>query len=308
VAGVSEVQKVAELLGKGRNIEDIFKLSLFALFGFLAYLYYYSNLVVFKELLRELHLSLIYRSLYDFGMGGKLPEHLLTITIFIFLFSVIGPVVVFVYNCLRSRSYVWLPARGLRDWDFQGSVVVEEAVLKIKYSEVGAIIKSRSWKNCKMCFDFKIPEKISYGQPPNVSQLERGFGIIYRAKSLNQYFMLKVDASGYLPHVRNVEYWENGGPTITDKKLSETCLDKWIKAELVMKDGVLAVEIGGDKFKFYLPSYSFVSRSYVEAVAEKKSTEPKPFVPLSYLTSGTVGFRSAPLEEVHIKNLSVVPV
>jgi len=238
-----------------------------------------------------------------------LPDFLVLflISLLIFYISVFFLLIIDFIN--DNRSYIWKHDRLLKDWEFQGSITLEkdgsDDVINIKSSEIGAIIRNRSWKNFALSFEFKIPKKISYGQSPNENQLERGFGLIYRAKDLNQYYMLKIDKTGYLPHIKNFQYWENMGPTVTIKKLNSSVLDSWVKAIFVMKENVLSVTIGGDKFKIFLPSYSIVSRKDFPDKTGEKEYEPYPFAPIKY-SSGTVGFRSYPLEEVFIKNFKVV--
>ncbi|HSW97691.1 MAG TPA: hypothetical protein VLF89_07750 [Candidatus Saccharimonadales bacterium] len=153
-----------------------------------------------------------------------------------------------------------------------------------------------------MKFDFMIP-KIPTLSPkeadPN-SQLRRGFGIIYRADSLGKYYMLKVDSNGYLPHVRNI-LWENNGK-IFITSLTKNDLDKWISAELSMRDNFLSVKIGIDKFSFLIPTHSSVHKEASFPIEESDSA---PYSKIPFREYGSVGFRSAPFEEVYIRNLDI---
>lgn len=210
---------------------------------------------------------------------------------------------------MKNRGYTWSSVDKLRDWDFQGTVTIgndnHKGTIEIKSSLLGMILKNRHWRNFVMTFEFFIPKKISYGQEPTKNQLERGFGIIYRARNLGQYCMLKIDENGFQPHTNNNQLWENLGPTITNKKPSVEWLDKWISVKMIMKNDFLSVAIGNETFSFQLPTYSLVHRKFPKKHEVEPTSEPTPFLPLTYLYSGSVGFRSAPLEEVHIKNFKV---
>lgn len=290
----SEIIKTAERISRGRTFSETIKISLLFLVILGMYICIYVNLressVIFNNLKITTYWILLLLLLSSFYASVLL----LTIKDFF----------------MNNRAYVWDHKYFLKDWVFQGSIVVDrdgqQDVLKIKTSEIGAVIKNRSWRNFTLTFDFKIPTKISYGDPPNENQLERGFGIIYRAKDLNQYYMLKVDKTGYLPHIKNYQYWENNGPTVTTKKLGPSILDSWVNVKLVMKNDILFIKIGSDEFNLYLPTHSIVSR---ENFPTRKDSEgefkPNPYASIKYY-SGTVGFRSYPLEEVYIKNLQVV--
>ncbi len=235
------------------------------------------------------------------------PTHIL------FLISIIGLLFLtsLFFLCVkdlyfRNRGYAWKSSSGLKDWDLQGAVIIEDNVIKIKWSQLGMILKNRSWRNYVMTFKFFIPKNISYGQKPGKNQLERGFGIIYRAHNLGQYYMMKIDESGFRPHINNNQLWEDLGPTITDEKPLIDWLDKWISVEIVMKNNLLSMTIDEKMFSMQLPTYSLVFKEFPQKYSEQMSSEkPTPYLPLTNSDVGSIGFRSAPLEEVHIKDLKV---
>lgn len=203
------------------------------------------------------------------------------------------------------RNYIWDLTCSLEDWDFQGNVVIDkkEKAIHIINSNLGLILKKREWKNYQMTFEFKLPKT------PNLSpadekgnQLRRGFGVIYRAKNLGEYYMLKIDQSGYLPHVRHI-LWENNGP-IFKTQLSASDQDKWIKTKFVMYDKHLWVQVGKDKFDFTIPTHSNVSKDQNSRISSQQ-IEDLPYSKIPFRDSGSIGFRSSGLEEVYIKNLIV---
>lgn len=300
----NEIIKIADRITKGRTFEENFKISTLLLIILLEYFFLFANVNYMRDFILYFPKSLV--NLIDI-----MPNFALILSIFVVFFYLGILTLILIDFFKNNKSYIWRSDSLLKDWDFQGSIVIEEDggdnVIKVKTSEVGAIVKNRSWKNFTLSFDFKIPAKISYGQKPKEDQLERGFGIIYRAKNLNQYYMLKVDKTGYLPHIKSYQYWENNGPTITIKKLTSSVLDTWITAKLVMRDNVLSVTIGSDHFNLFLPTYSIVNREKFPDETEKHHDKykPNPYAPIKY-SKGTIGIRSYPLEEVFIRNLKVI--
>lgn len=208
----------------------------------------------------------------------------------------------FVENVFPHRSYSWDSNKGLSDWEFQGNIVVnkKDKIMHVIHSNLGCIVKNRSWDDFTMKFEFKIPKNTKIGPKPNDNQLERGFGIVFRAKKLGQYYMLKIDQNGYHPHVRNT-LWENNHP-IENTTLTATDLDQWLNSELKMRNNLLEAKIGKDVISYELPTYSNVQREAPKKYTE--SLESVPFAKIPYL-HGSVGFRSSFLEEVYIRNLEV---
>lgn len=216
---------------------------------------------------------------------------LCTVTLFVVVLLTIKD------KILMGRDYRWVPEKGLSDWDFQGNVGVdaEMGALHIIQSDLGCVIKGRKWRNFDMSFKFKIPREDN--------QLGKGFGIIYRAFQLGQYYMLKVDSIGYQPHVRNV-LWENNG-RLEKTTLTPSNLGEWVEANISVRDCTVSAKIGPDVFSFGIPTYSNIQRNYPEESYEKSKFENSPYDKIPFYLSGSVGFRSAPSEEVYIKDLEV---
>lgn len=85
------------------------------------------------------------------------------------------------------RDFSWNITNGLRDWDFQGNVVVDEGeeAIHIIQSDLGFILKKREWKDYEMSFKFKLPRVPEFStEDEKNNQLRRGFGVIYRARRL----------------------------------------------------------------------------------------------------------------------------
>lgn len=266
----------------------------------------YFNL---KNVFASLLVSSVAAPLVEIGISDGLVKNLsISLTATLLILVTMGLLSIKDWLCTSRVGYSWVVERGLCDWDFQGNIVVDEneEAIHIIQSDLGCIIKRGNWRNFDMSFQFKIPSKLPYGGGPKESQLERGFGIIYRAKQLGQYYMLKVDKNGYQPHVRNV-LWENSGP-VEKATLSTQNLDKWVYAKLSIRDNILTACIGDDQFSFGIPSYSNIQRGvHASEDYEKYKFESLPYAKISFCNAGTVGFRSASLEEVYIRNLTVEP-
>ena len=227
--------------------------------------------------------------------------------------SILTSALFFVWNLLCTgfkrvislKRYSWKLESGIKDFEFQGNVVVDktERAIHIIQSDLGFILKNKDWKNYEMEFIFKVPKKPKFSpEDEEGNQWKRGFGVIYRSKKLGEYFMLKIDINGYHPHVRQV-LWENNGP-IFYTSLSTEDLGKWIKAKLVMKNNFLKVKVGNDEFEFFLPTHSNISRDY-SIENDNQEFENRPYSKINFRNFGSVGFRSASFEEVYIKNLRV---
>lgn len=210
---------------------------------------------------------------------------------------------------LVKRKYRLNIKNNLSDFDFQGNIVIDKQnnAIHIIQSELGCIVKNRRWKNFDMEFEFKIPKAPIYSpEDEQKNQFRRGFGIIYRAEELGKYYMLKIDKTGYLPHVRNI-LWENNGK-ISDTSISINDLDKWIIAKLSIRDNFLSIKIGKDNFAFNIPTHSLANRKDYPETAKQygdQKLESLPFSKIPFHDYGSVGFRSAPFEEVYIRNLEV---
>lgn len=304
---IETVTKLVEQLHKEEEFLKIFK-TLFVIL-FFAVLFISTTLLFTQRGVFDIHyVSSVISQFEEIGSPPSFTKASLIIFVLAGLVWV-AMFALFIREWFASRkSYFWSADKGLCDWDFQGNIIVdkEENAIHILHSDLGCIIKGKGWKNFDMFFEFKIPKQISYGHPPSVTQLERGFGIIYRAKQLGQYYMLKVDKSGYQPHVRNV-FWENNGP-IRKTTLSELDLNNWVPVKLSIRDNFLTAVINdSDRFSFVLPTHSNIQRDFSLPIKDKEELEASPYKEVPFRKSGSVGFRSAPLEEVYISKLKVVP-
>lgn len=293
-------------------IEHSVKGSIRSSLKFSSYLLLFISCFVFISLmfvnlkLFDSYFTIIFKTLKIVGVTEELAKIIFIFTLTLILYFVIAWIGIKMSNNFwAKRKYKWSPENDLYDFDFQGNIVVDaqEQAIHIIKSELGCIVKNRNWKNFQMKFDFMIPKvpTMSPKEDDQKGQLRRGFGIIYRADSLGKYYMLKIDSNGYLPHVRNI-LWENNGK-IFNTSLAKNDLDKWISAKLSMADNFLSVSIGIDKFSFLIPTHSSVHKDTRFRIGEESDSAPYSKIP--FREYGSVGFRSAPFEEVYIRNLAV---
>lgn len=302
----SEIKQLIENSSKEDGIKNGLKFSfylfLFAI-NFAAFTWSSAYYKLFD------HFTFLFK---DFKKVGISEDHfrfgLIFVATFISYFILAWIRVQLLKDFLVKRKYKWEIENELNDFKFQGNIVVDkqEKAIHIIQSELGCIIKNRNWKNFDMKFEFKIPKVPTHSpEDEEKNQLRRGFGIIYRAGQLGKYYMLKVDKTGYLPHVRNI-FWENNGK-IFDTSITVNDLGNWIIAKLSMRDNYLFIKIGRDKFEFTIPTHSLVNKNYPKEAGQYDSEklESLPFSKITFRNFGSVGFRSAPFEEVYIRNLEI---
>lgn len=296
----SDIQKIIEDVsnsnGKSKLKNSFYLLFFIILFGGISWIF--VKLAFFESYFTPLASSLNQIGLPEpfFKVITTFIATLIAYFVLIWLISLLRK------DLLVKREYEWDIKNGLHDFDFQGNIIIDEKkkAIHIIQSELGCIVRGRNWKNFVMEFDFLIPKTPSFSpEDEEKNQLRRGFGIIYRAEGIGRYYMLKIDITGYLPHVRNI-LWENNGP-IHRSSLNINNLDQWIHAKLSMKDNFLTTETGTDRLCFLIPTHSLAK----ENTEYPLKSETKPFSRIPFRDSGSVGFRSAPFEEVYIKNLEV---
>ncbi len=304
IPSFGEIKSIMEIL-KGDNEErSLIKVS-YVIFGVILYV---GLVILFTHY--KLYSLTPFNLLLETGViPVEIAKHVIVVLVLLYIYFIY----LLLYLTWGSRfnfpfirkGYKWNITKGLSDWDFQGNIIVdqEEKAIHIVQSELGCIVRNRNWKNFTMTFEFKIPDPplLSPQDTEGNRQLRRGFGIIYRAKKLGEYYMIKIDENGCLPHVRNL-YWENNGP-IWKLKIDKNDLNKWISITLVMIENKLTIEINNTKFSFMLPTHSNVHRDTKYPYSD--GLESRPFVPILFRNSGSVGFRSAPFEEVFIRNFKV---
>lgn len=200
-----------------------------------------------------------------------------------------------------QRNFVLKQESVIKDFYYQGYLNKTNKGFSLSYSDSGCLIRNRSWRDYHMEFDFKL--KNDNGQ--------RGFGVIIRAKDLENYIMLKLD-DFISPHIRVNKLWEIISPN--DCKLS--IIDaKWhhIVIDVKMNKATLKID-SSVNYKYNLPTHSGISLSLKEIMSSGEENK-KGLAIAGWIddlrNSGTIGFRcwgafAQPMTEfVEIKNLVI---
>lgn len=92
-------------------------------------------------------------------------------------------------------------------WIYNGQPEIKDGDLHITSSRAGLLFQKMLWKNCEISFELKFDKNL---YPKQV------VGIIFRAKDLDNYFMLEIrgdlndskDSNTLCPHIRYKSGWE----------------------------------------------------------------------------------------------------
>lgn len=201
-------------------------------------------------------------------------------------------------------------------WIFNGKTETTSKLdeLFIKSSRAGCLLKTHLWHNFRMSFQMKFDKN-----------LFRYIGIVFRADSLDNYFMLEIfkeylgssngkDSwrSGIKPHVRYKAGWEILYPEI----YNGLDFSDFESVVLKVKDEIATLFYNREPvFDWTLPTH--VDINHIESGSEDKKNNKKeddkaiarvvqeiPFR-LSY---GMIGFRAHPGQGAIIKNLKIEPL
>lgn len=196
-------------------------------------------------------------------------------------------------------------------WSFNGGSEFKPEELKINSSRAGCLLENHYWKNFSMSFEVKLHEENKQDQ--------KLFGVIFRAKDLDNYFMLEIGfydgINRIKPHVRYRGGWEE----LAVKEVDEFKFDSksgYRKFKLsVVGNEVNLYYKGKIVFTWGLPTHVDVNHYESGAREDKAKEKSDSFLyqghvqEISFRNSyGLVGFRShwhhAP---AIIKSLKVEP-
>lgn len=203
-------------------------------------------------------------------------------------------------------------------WKFNGGNTFDPEQLVIRSSRAGCILDNYYWKNFSMSFKVKFDE--------NSCEKKKLFGIIFRARDLDNYFMLEIgnrpereNKPAIKPHVRYKGGWEELAIKMEDEfNFDEK--DKLHKFKLMVIGDTVDLyyyKNGENKvFSWQLPTH--VDVNHYESGVREETNEKKTDMFLYQghvqeiyfrLDYGLIGFRSHwNHTPVTIKNLTVIPV
>ncbi len=220
----------------------------------------------------------------------------------------------------RGDSYSFTESSWNKDWTFNGktNLLLDPLRLKVNSSRAGCLYNARLWKNFKMKFQMRFLNDGNFIQAYN-----QNIGIIFRAKDLENYFMLELliheNEVWLKPHVRYQGMWE----AMSEDRIlplgqsePEWIREReWFKVKLVVKENVVSLTMSDmNEYQWSLPTH--VDINHIESgVKEKQSVSadreefgakitdlPKIDFKDSF---GMLGFRAHLYQGAEIKNLNI---
>ena len=201
-------------------------------------------------------------------------------------------------------------------WIFNGGSRLTDKELVINSSRAGCLLEKRCWKDFTMSFDFQFSNNESMAG----IQDQKLFGIIFRAKDLDNYFMLEIGCyekeNRVKPHIR----YKGGLEELAIRKVDSfnfDCANDYRKFKLEVIGTTADLYYQDEKvFTWELPTHVDVNH-YESGVREDKAKEKSDSFlyqghvqKIPFRTAyGLIGFRSywkhAPAK---IKNLVIKPI
>lgn len=197
-----------------------------------------------------------------------IPEAILNFTLFLNLvFLLIISVRIIEYlgqlTKIGTSKYIFDPKRWPNGWIFNGRPEVVGDELYVKRARAGLLLEEKIWKNFEMTFEMKF-DKIKYPK--------EHLGIIFRARDLDNYFMLELRGEGdggIAPHIRYKSGWEMTEEVKMDPK-DKFDFSTFKKVKLkVIKNVVTLFYKNIDVFRWILPTHADVN--HYEAGVEKSN-------------------------------------
>lgn len=232
-----------------------------------------------------------------------------------FLFEVPLAIWHFISKFLKMR-YKPLNGNWGKEWIRQGGIRVEKIDGSSKFQMVVGLSNSGSlygdsfwslpkrWKDFKMTFEWSFP-----------LDRHRTMGIIFRAKDLENYFMIQIRALQQeehvirvIPHIRYKGNWEvinlDKDDMVSSIKLESTT--EFVKLSLEVKGLNVVIKADGDLlYTWVLPSHTELN--YIQHLTSQDDKTSKAVVhkiPFQNIP-GYIGFRAYPDEESIVRNLVV---
>ncbi|MFA5134197.1 MAG: hypothetical protein WC505_00200 [Patescibacteria group bacterium] len=186
----------------------------------------------------------------------------------------------------RFGTYEWDATRVVKDWKFQGILRSDDdkRALVLTDSDAGCVLSRRSWKNFKLAFAFRVSN-------------ERGFGIIFRARDLENYLMFKVNPG----QQARFHYRESGSWQIL-RGVGQPIhfpIGTWLNGSLEVKGQHVNLKIGDAALAYLIPNVAILNH-----IVETQKTNNPLTIPVAH-KRGSVGFRAAGDEELSFKAVTV---
>lgn len=223
--------------------------------------------------------------------------------------------------------------RFSREWIFQGNVQPVNGGLLVSNANSGCLIKSKfnlgrpvikgAWKDFIANIDLEFPPQVNPINPPgphNANYVPEGqflfedyLGIIFRAQSFDDYFMLEITRIGkYLvirPHVRLGGNWD--APILNIDTNSVPLVSSQISLNIIAKNNTIIVSLGENSIKWLLPTHIETNLNQHpendNSLPKKNEHRSKNLIAETYFRnrSGMFGFRCYGTQIALIKSLNI---
>lgn len=154
----------------------------------------------------------------------------------------------------RGKSkFTFDPKSWPHGWVFNGRPEVVGDELCVQRSRAGLLLEKITWKNFKMSFEMKFDSN---------KYPREHVGIIFRARDLDNYFMLEIRGEGnggIAPHIRYKSGWEMTEEVTMDENNKINFSDfKKVRLEVIEETAKLFYE-NKDIFHWILPTHADVN-------------------------------------------------
>lgn len=200
------------------------------------------------------------------------------------------------------KSYIFDSNNWQKEWIFNGQsyALSDPSRIVIYSSRAGCLLEKYVWKDFIMNFEMKFLE----------NSPQRNMGIIFRAKDLENYFMLEIFLRGnenqiYIkPHVRSQGAWE----FIQETFVGNFDLLQFQKVRLRVDNIRVYFYISGNKvFEWYLPTHLDINHIEAGVQGTSEETTSKGIIPKIDFRNryGMIGFRAYPGQGAECKKLNI---
>jgi len=202
----------------------------------------------------------------------------------------------------RGKSYAFNNKNWEREWIFNGQsyTLPDPSRIVIYSSRAGCLLEKYVWKDFVMSFEMKLLE----------NSPQKNMGIIFRAKDLENYFMLEIflrdnENKIYVkPHVRSQGAWE----FIQETFVGNFDLLQFQKVKLRVDNVRVHFYISGNKvFEWYLPTHLDINHIEAGVQGSSDETTSRGIIPRIDFRNryGKIGFRAYPGQGAECKNLNI---
>ncbi len=233
------------------------------------------------------------------------PESIVTVVFLVFLISTFFLIKLLWKRFsirvlhLKNKVYKFKDQDWPDEWMFNGRPYsIGASELFVQSSRAGCLLRNHFWKDFRMTFEIEF-----------FDNLDRKFGIVFRAEDLDNYFMLELSnkQNEIKPHVRYKGSWEIISSIKTESFKSTDYIG--IVFEVKNSTAYLYVEKKLE-LTWVLPTH--VDVMYKESGSDKpqkEDTDEKYVQEIPFRQKfGMIGFRAHPEQGVIIRGLTVEPL